>query len=130
MAVTDETPRFGLCLPCGRRGDLPDTSPAGQWAFIQDYALHAQSLGFDALWKSAATYFAGQHSPVDGALLAPPPVQGPHPRLWIGGQGVRRTLPLAAERADWWNIAGSPENVALKRAVVHEHCAKIGRDPS
>lgn len=83
-----------------------------------------------ALWANEPTYFAGEHYRTDGAQMAPRCAQDPHVPLWIGGQGVRRTLPLAAERGDWCNITGSPENVARKRDVVLEHCAKIGRDAS
>jgi alkanesulfonate monooxygenase SsuD/methylene tetrahydromethanopterin reductase-like flavin-dependent oxidoreductase (luciferase family) len=31
------------------------------------------------------------------------PVQQPHPPIWIGGDGPKRTLPLVARYADAWH---------------------------
>jgi alkanesulfonate monooxygenase SsuD/methylene tetrahydromethanopterin reductase-like flavin-dependent oxidoreductase (luciferase family) len=58
-------------------------------------------------------------------------VQQPHPPIWIGGSGPKRTLRIAAEYADVWNAAGgSPEEVAASSAILDRHCAEVGRDPS
>src|SRR5919106_4751720 len=45
------------------------------------------------------------------AQLRPVPVQRPHPPIWIGGTGPRRTLPLAARFADAWHAFGSPASL-------------------
>src|SRR6476620_9667859 len=45
------------------------------------------------------------------ARLGPLPVQRPHPPIWIGGTGPRRTLPLAAKYADVWHAFGTPNSL-------------------
>ena len=63
--------------------------------------------------------------------IVPKPVQSPHPPIWIGGVGRRRTLRMAAEHAAVWNApGGSPAEVAELSAVLDGHCADIGRDPA
>jgi alkanesulfonate monooxygenase SsuD/methylene tetrahydromethanopterin reductase-like flavin-dependent oxidoreductase (luciferase family) len=58
-------------------------------------------------------------------------VQQPHPPIWIGGSGPKRTLRITAQYADVWNAAGgSPEEVAASSAILDQHCADVGRDPS
>jgi probable F420-dependent oxidoreductase len=49
--------------------------------------------------------FAGQHYRVSGHVIAPFPVQKPHPPILIGGNGPRM-LTLAAEQADIVGLAG------------------------
>jgi len=74
--------------------------------------------------------FQGTYFALDEARNAPPPVQDALP-LWIGGGGERRTLQIAARYADGWNIPFvSPEVFAAKRAVLHDWCARVGRNPS
>jgi F420-dependent oxidoreductase-like protein len=86
-----------------------------------------------AIWATStrgpATY-RGLHYRLDGVTMAPPPVQRPHPPLWIAGAGEHRTLRLVARYADWCNFAGPAESVARKTAVLAQHCDKVGRDPS
>jgi alkanesulfonate monooxygenase SsuD/methylene tetrahydromethanopterin reductase-like flavin-dependent oxidoreductase (luciferase family) len=48
----------------------------------------------------------------------------------VGGGGERKTLRLVAQYADACNVFGSPENVARKYAILDEHCAAVGRDPT
>ena len=59
----------------------------------------------------------------------PLPVQ-PRMPLLIGGSGEKRTLRIVARDADIWNGEGDPATYAHKNAVLDEHCAEIGRDPS
>ena len=74
--------------------------------------------------------FAGAHFTLADAANAPRPVQSALP-VWIGGGGERRTLKIAALYADGWNVPFvSPEVFAAKRAVLHEWCSEVGRDPS
>jgi alkanesulfonate monooxygenase SsuD/methylene tetrahydromethanopterin reductase-like flavin-dependent oxidoreductase (luciferase family) len=47
----------------------------------------------------------------------------------VGASGEQLGLRIVARHADWWNtIAPTPEALTAKRAVLAEHCAKIGRD--
>ena len=58
-------------------------------------------------------------------------MQQPYPPIWIGGSGPKRTLRITAQYADVWNAAGgSPEEVAASSAILDQHCADVGRDPS
>ncbi len=84
-----------------------------------------------SLWTRPRTTFAGKHYQLTDAVAEPKPVQTPHPPIWIGGVGRRRTLRMAAEHAAVWNApGGSPEQLAELSAVLDGHCADIGRDPS
>jgi len=83
-----------------------------------------------SLWTQPRTTFAGRHYQLADALSNPKPVQQPHPPLWIGGSGRRRTLRIAAQYADAWNGGGSPQNIAELNAVLDQHCADVGRDPA
>ena len=64
------------------------------------------------------------------ARLQPRPVQQPHPPIWIGGSGPRRTLPLVARYADVWHTWGSPSSLAEANARVDELAVEAGRQPS
>lgn len=64
------------------------------------------------------------------ARLQPRPVQQPHPPIWIGGSGPRRTLPLVAKYADVWHTWGSPNSLRDTNARVDELAAAVGRDPA
>ena len=64
------------------------------------------------------------------AQVRPVPVQSPHPPIWIGGQGPRRTLPLVARYADVWHAWGTPNSLREAAAQVDELAAAAGRDPA
>jgi F420-dependent oxidoreductase-like protein len=84
-----------------------------------------------SLWTQPRTTFEGEHYRLQDAVAEPKPVQQPHPPIWIGGSGPKRTLRLAAQYADVWNAAGgSPEEVAASSRILDQHCADVGRDPS
>jgi alkanesulfonate monooxygenase SsuD/methylene tetrahydromethanopterin reductase-like flavin-dependent oxidoreductase (luciferase family) len=60
----------------------------------------------------------------------PKPARDPIPLL-IGGEGVRRTLPLAARVASEWNISRLDADAFTSlSAVLDDECRAIGRDPS
>jgi F420-dependent oxidoreductase-like protein len=84
-----------------------------------------------SLWTEPRTTFPGKQYLLTEAVAEPKPVQTPHPPIWIGGVGRRRTLRMAAEHAAVWNApGGSPEEVAELSAVLDGHCADVGRDPA
>ena len=81
--------------------------------------------------------FSGETVSYDGhtvslheAALRPRPVQQPHPPLWIGGTGPRRTLPLAARFADVWHAWGTPNSLRETSARLDELATAAGRDPT
>jgi F420-dependent oxidoreductase-like protein len=86
------------------------------------------------LWTEDVFDFEGRHFTLRGARLEPKPVQRPHPPIVIGGRGERRTLRVAAEQADIWNMpardADAPAEFRRLNAVLDEHCVAIGRDPA
>jgi alkanesulfonate monooxygenase SsuD/methylene tetrahydromethanopterin reductase-like flavin-dependent oxidoreductase (luciferase family) len=57
-------------------------------------------------------------------------VQRPHPPIWIGGSGPRRTLPLVAKYADVWHSFGTPNSMREAMERIDELATEIGRDPS
>lgn len=82
------------------------------------------------LLHDEVTDFAGRWFTVSGARNEPRPVQVKLP-VWVGGGGEKRTLRIAARYADGWNVPFvSPAAFAAKRAILHEHCAAVGRDPA
>lgn len=74
------------------------------------------------------TTFHGEHYQLTDAPMEPKPV-GPFPLL-VGGGGEKRTLRIAAEHAQEWNVWSSPAIFAHKSGVLDGHCHDLGRDPS
>jgi F420-dependent oxidoreductase-like protein len=74
--------------------------------------------------------FEGKHYRLDGATYRPRPVQQPHPPIWIGAGGERRTIPIAARHADAWHAFGSVESLQRKSAVLERAASEAGRDPA
>jgi len=72
---------------------------------------------------------AGRFYRFEDALLSPLPVQA-HLPILVGGGGPKKTLRTVARRADAWNTNGTVEEVAVRDAILREHCAAVGRDPS
>jgi F420-dependent oxidoreductase-like protein len=82
------------------------------------------------LLRQEVTDFAGAHVQLTEARCEPKPVQAELP-IWVGGGGEKRTLRIAAQYADGWNVPFvSPETIAHKRQVLADHCEVVGRDPS
>ena len=48
----------------------------------------------------------------------------------IGGGGEKKTLRLVARHADIWHSFSDLETLKRKTAILHEHCAAVGRDAS
>ena len=64
------------------------------------------------------------------AQVLPRPVQSPHPPIWIGGNGPKRTLPLVARYADAWHAFGTPNSLREPSARIDELATAAGRDPT
>lgn len=82
------------------------------------------------LFSGDVVSYEGAHVSLSGARLRPVPVQSPHPPIWIGGNGPRRTLPLVAEYADVWHAWGSPSDLREADRRVDELAGAHGRDPA
>ena len=75
------------------------------------------------------TSFEGIHYQAVDATCQPPPLQEKMP-LWIGGRGERKTLRMAAQYMEGWNVPYiGVEEFARLNGVLDQHCADLGRDP-
>ena len=81
------------------------------------------------MWTEADATYEGAHVSVAGAQCDPKPLQDPHPPIWIGGGGERKTLRVVATHATHSNFGGKPDEWAHKRDVLRGHCEAVGRDP-
>jgi F420-dependent oxidoreductase-like protein len=83
------------------------------------------------LWSEARSDFDGKHYRLVDAISEPKPIQRPHPPLWIGAKGPKRSMRVVARHADVWNASGARgvEADAETSRILDEHCAAIGRDP-
>ena len=82
------------------------------------------------LLRDDVTDFDGEYFQLHDARSEPKPVQAELP-IWVGGGGEKRTLRIAAQYADGWNVPFvAPETFAHKRDVLHQHCDAVGRDPA
>lgn len=78
--------------------------------------------------RGESVTFSGKHYSVDNAFNSPAPVS--RIPVMIGGIGEKKTLRMVAQYADESNLSSCtiPE-IPHKIQVLHEHCAKVGRDP-
>jgi F420-dependent oxidoreductase-like protein len=82
------------------------------------------------LFAEERANFEGRHYTLRSAIANPKPVQRPHPPIWIGGRGERKTLRVVAQHADVWNAPrGDPQEIARLSGVLDRHCDDVGRDP-
>ncbi len=99
--------------PTGERFDLLEDALE-----ITTRLMTGETVSYDGTVVSLST-----------AQVRPLPVQTPHPPIWIGGAGPKRTLPLVARFADVWHSWGTPEGLAAASARIDELAAEAGRDP-
>lgn len=85
----------------------------------------------DSLLRNEWTDFAGAYFTITRGRCEPKGPQRPRVPITIGGKGPNRTLRAVARWADHWNHpGGAPETIAEAKAVLHAHCADLGRDPA
>ena len=74
--------------------------------------------------------FAGKYFQLENAACNPKPIQV-RPRIWVGGNGEKRTLRIAARHADGWNTPyTSADEFKRLSGVLDAWCGKEGRDPA
>ncbi len=84
----------------------------------------------DLLRSDDPVSFDGEYFALDDALLLPRPEREGGTRLLVGGNGPKRTLPLAAEYADEWNgVFQPPGDYADQNDRLDDLLAEAGRDP-
>ncbi|MHB8593546.1 MAG: LLM class flavin-dependent oxidoreductase [Acidimicrobiales bacterium] len=82
------------------------------------------------LYSGEEVSYEGRRVSLDRARMRPLPVQRPHPPIWIGGSGRRRTLPLAARWADAGHSDGSQEQLGILSAELDNLAEAAGRRAS
>lgn len=76
-------------------------------------------------------FFDGRFYQIKGACLLPPPQRGAGMPILIGGNGIKRTLPFAAQYADEWNgIFLTPEAFAALNQRLDQLIRRAGRLPA
>jgi F420-dependent oxidoreductase-like protein len=82
------------------------------------------------LRSDAPVTFAGRYYRLQNALLLPRPQRAGGPPILVGGNGVRRTLSLAARFADEWNATfQTPDAFARLSGRLDARLRARGRDP-
>ncbi|ARR76545.1 putative F420-dependent oxidoreductase family protein [Mycobacterium intracellulare subsp. yongonense] len=79
-------------------------------------------------WRDGKVSFDGKHYQVDGAIVAPKPLQDNGIPLWIAGGGEKVTLRIAARYAQYTNFTPEPAAFAHKSQVLAGHCREVGTD--
>ena len=79
-------------------------------------------------WRDGRVTFDGKHYQVDGAIVAPKPLQDKGIPMWIAGGGEKVTLRIAAKYANYANFTSEPEGFAHKSEVLAGHCRDVGTD--
>ncbi len=79
-------------------------------------------------WCDGKVSFDGKHYQVDGAIVAPKPLQDSGIPLWIAGGGEKVTLRIAAKYAQYTNFTPEPDAFAHKSEVLAGHCRDVGTD--
>ncbi len=123
-------------------GGRADMGIGAGWAVVEydAYGIPFPSLGtrmdqleegiqcLRGLLHDEVTDFDGTYFSLTAARNEPRPVQAKLP-IWVGGGGEKRTLKIAAQYADGWNVPYvAPDTFAAKRTVLHGHCDTVGRD--
>ncbi len=74
--------------------------------------------------------FSGEYFKVKQAVLLPRPARPGGPRILVGGNGVQRTLKLAARFADGWNaLMVPPAEIVRLNAQLDAYLHSYGRQP-
>ena len=81
-----------------------------------------------AMFRNERPTFTGRHYQVRDAINSPAPLTPGGPPIMVGGSGEKKTLRLAAERADMVNLTASVDEVPHKLEVLARHCERAGRD--
>jgi alkanesulfonate monooxygenase SsuD/methylene tetrahydromethanopterin reductase-like flavin-dependent oxidoreductase (luciferase family)/predicted kinase len=81
-----------------------------------------------ALWAPGTKAYSGERVTLPETTCYPRPVSSVP--IIVGGSGEKRTLRIAARLADGCNLGTDEDALRRKIAVLHRHCAEVGRDPA
>jgi len=83
-----------------------------------------------SLFTEERSNYEGKYYSLNDATLYPRPVQERIP-IVVGGRGEKRTLKMAAQYADGWNVPYiNLEEYERLNGVLDEWCERVDRDPS
>lgn len=102
---------------------IPFYTAGGRLRRLEEACRVIRGLGEQARTTLEGTYYQLEEAP-----LEPKPVNGRF-RLLVGGGGEKKTMRIAAQYADEWNVWGTPELLRRKIEILEQHCADLGRDP-
>ena len=92
------------------------------------YALLEDTLRLATqTWAGNTAPFEGKRVHAAYPLSNPRPLSSPRPKIMVGGDGPKRTLPLVAKYADAWNVITSPSRIDVHRDRLRAACEAIGR---
>jgi alkanesulfonate monooxygenase SsuD/methylene tetrahydromethanopterin reductase-like flavin-dependent oxidoreductase (luciferase family) len=84
-----------------------------------------------ALFERDDVTFEGRELQLRNASYNPKPHQKPHPPIWIGGEGRKRTLPIVGRYADAWHgDPDDPAELAEITSIIDRAAEEAGRDPA
>ncbi len=95
---------------------------AGRLDRLEEYIRILQLM-----WREEVASFEGRYFTIKGARCDPKPVRGTIP-LWIGGGGIKRTIPLVARYADGANFSGELPDFKTRVDALRAHCESNARD--
>ncbi|HEX9665479.1 MAG TPA: LLM class F420-dependent oxidoreductase [Thermodesulfobacteriota bacterium] len=84
------------------------------------------------MWSGQTMAYDGKHYHLAEPLNNPQPITKPHPPIFIGGSGEKKTLRLIAKYGDACNLYGlafgnTVEEMTHKLDVLNGHCEELGR---
>ena len=89
--------------------------------------FEAGARAIRALWRGTPVTLEQPHVPLHEAQSFPLPTGI---RLIVGGRGEKRTMRVAAELADEWNVTRVTfDEYPRKLEILAGHCRALGRDP-
>jgi alkanesulfonate monooxygenase SsuD/methylene tetrahydromethanopterin reductase-like flavin-dependent oxidoreductase (luciferase family) len=81
---------------------------------------------FKRMWSQPHSSYEGKHYKVQDAINLPKTFRPPI--LMIGGGGEKKTLPVVARYADWWNVTAYADDYKRKVDILKRECDATGRD--
>jgi alkanesulfonate monooxygenase SsuD/methylene tetrahydromethanopterin reductase-like flavin-dependent oxidoreductase (luciferase family) len=127
-----ETTAYGMPLaPIGERLTALRSAVAVIRALISSEASVWPTDGRSSSQWGGVSLEASPYG-LDHARNDPPPIQGARLPIWLGVQGERVGLKIAAEVADGWNFSGvgTVADFARKRELLRRFAEVTDRDPA
>ena len=84
-----------------------------------------------ALWSGESVEFAGRFYRLDKVSIKPPPMQMPHPPIFVGSWGSETILKQVAKYADGWMASAyniTPDSFKEKWKLLLSYRRSIGKD--